>query len=199
MNPNYATEDAFRTYVDYLALKRHFTTKTYDYHKYNGKVKASFESFQTRKDAFFFHKLSQNQNRHKLLLANIVQNPNMWVGDLFEQTAEDVYLAWKKRIDGLTYQFQQDLKLLDDDYKSNFLVKEGQHPKLMSLFLQRKVSLETFTIITNLSNVLAYWDETVVDKVVAGDKILLSRKYFPFLEIDRKKFSSIIKNHLENV
>jgi hypothetical protein len=199
MNPNYATEDAFRTYIDYLALKRHFTTKTYDYHKYNGKVKASFDSFQTRKDAFFFHKLSQNQNRNKLLLSNIVHNPNTWVGDLFEQAAEDVYLAWKKRIDGLTYQFQQDLKLLDDDYKSNFLVKEGQHPKLMSLFLQRKVSLETFTIITNLSNVLTYWDENVVDKVVAGDKILLSRKYFPFLEIDRKKFSSIIKNHLENV
>jgi hypothetical protein len=199
MNPNYATEDAFKTYIDYLALKRHFTTKTYDYHKYNGKVKASFESFQTRKDAFFFHKLSQNQSRHKLLLANIVQNPNMWVGDLFEQTAEDVYLAWKKRIDGLTYQFQQDLKLLDDDYKSNFIVREGQHPKLMSLFLQRKVSLETFTIITNLSNVLTYWDENVVDKVVAGDKILLSRKYFPFLGIDRKKFSLIIKNHLESV
>lgn len=199
MNPNYATEDAFKTYIDYLALKRHFTTKTYDYHKYNGKVKGSFESFQTRKDAFFFHKLSQNPNRHLLLLANIVNNPNMWVGDLFEQTAEDVYLAWKKRIDGLTYQFQQDLKLLDDDYKSNFIVREGQHPKLMSLFLQRKVSLETFTIITNLSNVLTYWDENVVDKVVAGDKILLSRKYFPFLEIDRKKFSSIIKTHLESV
>jgi hypothetical protein len=199
MNHNYATEDAFRTYIDYLALKRHFTTKTYDYHKYNGKVKASFESFQTRKDAFFFHKLSQKQHRHKLLLANMVHNPNMWVGDLFEQNAEDVYLAWKKRIDGLTYQFQQDLKLLDDDYKSNFLVREGQHPKLLSLFLQRKVSLETFTIITNLSNVLSYWDETVVDKVVAGDKILLSRKYFPFLEIDRKNFSAIIKNHLENV
>ncbi len=52
MNHNYATEDAFKTYVDYLALKRHFTTKTYDYHKYNGKVKVSFEAFQTRKDVF---------------------------------------------------------------------------------------------------------------------------------------------------
>lgn len=199
MNPNYATEDAFKTYIDYLALKRHFTTKSYDYHKYHGKVKGSFEAFQTRKDAFFFYKLSQKQYRHKLLLANIVQNPNMWVGDLFEQGAEDTYLSWKKRIDGLTYQFQQELKVLDDNYESNFIVSEGQHPKLLSLFLQRKVSLETFTIITNLSNVLSYWGENVVDKVVAGDKILLSRKYFPFLEIDRKKFKSVIKNHIETV
>jgi hypothetical protein len=199
MNPSYATEDAFRSYIEYLALKRHFTTKSYDYHKYNGKVKASFDAFQTRRDVFFFYKLSKNPDRHELVLSNMIKNPNIWVGEILEETAEEVYKSWKKRIDGLTYHFQQDLKQLDEDYKANFVVSNGQHPKLLSLFLQQKVSLETFTILTNLSNVFDYWNEKVVDKIVAGDKILLSRKYFPFLELDCKKFSAIIKNHINSV
>ena len=199
MKHNYATEGAFNTYIDYLALKRHFTTKNYDYHKYNGKVKASFESFQTRKDVFFFYKLSQKQERHQLILSNLVYNQNTWAGDILEESGEEIYKNWKKKIDGLTYHFEQDLKKLDDNYKSNFIVPNGQHPKLISLFLQRKISLETFTILTNISNVLDYWNETVVDKIVACDKIQLSRKYYPFLEFDRKKFSSIIKTHIQSV
>ncbi len=199
MNHNYATEGAFKTYIDYLALKRHFTTKTYDYHKYNGKVKASLDAFQTRKDVFFFYKLSLRPERHDLMLSNIVKNPNIWAGDFLEEPAEETYINWKKRLDGLTYHFQQDLKELDDDYKSNFIVPEGQHPKLLSYFLQRKLSLETFTILTNLCNTLDYWNEKVVDKIVAGDKIQLSRKYYPFLDFDRKKFSTIIKSHIASV
>lgn len=199
MNPNYATEAAFKTYIDYLALKRHFTTKSYDYQKYQGKVKASFEAFQTRNDAFFFYKLSLKPERHDLILANMISNPNVWIRDILEETGEEVYMNWKKRIDGLTYHFQQDLKTLDDDYKSNFIVANGQHPKLLSLFLQRKLSIESFTIITNLSNTLDYWEANIVDKIVASDKIQLSRKYYPFLDIDRKKFSAIIKNHITTV
>ena len=199
MKPNYATEAAFKTYIDYLALKRHFTTKSYDYHKYNGKVKASFESFQTRNDAFFFYKLSQRPENQQLIISNMVQNPDVWIRDIVEETGEEIYKSWKKRVDGLTYHFQQDLKQLDEDYKSNFIVIGGQHPRLLSLFLQRKISLETFTILTNISNVLDYWENNVVDKIVACDKIELSRKYYPFLEVDRKKFSVIIKNHLTSV
>jgi hypothetical protein len=199
MKPNYATEAAFKTYIDYLALKRHFTTKSYDYHKYNGKVKASFESFQTRNDAFFFYKLSQRPENQQLIISNMVQNPDVWIRDIVEETGEEIYKSWKKRVDGLTYHFQQDLKQLDEDYKSNFIVIGGQHPRLLSLFLQRKISLETFTILTNISNVLDYWENNVVDKIVACDKIELSRKYYPFLDVDRKKFSVIIKNHLTSV
>ncbi len=199
MNPSYATEGAFNTYIDYLALKRHFTTKTYDYHKYQGKVKASFNTFQTRNDVFFFYKLSQRPESRNLILSNLIHNPNVWVRELLEEKGEERYIGWKKRIDGLTYYFQQDLKQLDDDYKANFVVPNGQHPKLISLVLQQKISLETFTLLTNLSNVLDYWAETVVDKLIAGDKITLSRKYFPFLDIDRKKFLAIIKTHTHSV
>lgn len=31
--------EPFEVYQKYLAMKRHFTSDSYDYHKYNGKVK----------------------------------------------------------------------------------------------------------------------------------------------------------------
>ena len=194
MSTNYANEDSFKTYIDYLALKRHFTNDSYDYHKYNGKIKASFDKFQTRNDAFFFFKLSKRSDRHHFMLSNIVKNPNIWVRDLCEDSAENTYLDWKKKIDGLTYQFNIDLGKLKEDYKSNYVVTEGgQHPYLMSLFLQKQISLETFSILTNMSQVFDYWEKEIVDKFISRDIIRLSKKYYPFLEIDNKKFQDVVK------
>lgn len=193
MTINYATEEAFRVYVDYLALKRHFTTDNYDYHKYNGKVRASFESFQTRNDAFFFYKLSRNKNWHNMILANILKNPNVWIREILEETGDSIFAEWEGRIDSLTYTFKDDLSRLKDNYADNFIPNNGQHPYIMTLYLQNKISIETFTILSNISNIYERWSNEIVDKVVARDIIRLSKKYYPFLEIDRKKFSEIVK------
>jgi hypothetical protein len=189
-----AIDDGFKAYIDYLALKRHFETDGYDYQKYRGKVKASIDSFRTRPDAFFFQKLTRQEDFHEKLLANIVVNPKVWIRDIVDEQGEEVYLAWKKRIESLTYTFQQDLNKLNDDYKSNYVVNSGQHPKLMSLFLQKQISLETFTILFHISKVSSYWEKEIVDKFIARDIMRLIKKYYPFLQIDEKKFSQIVKN-----
>lgn len=193
MTINYATEDAFRVYVDYLALKRHFTTDSYDYKKYNGKVRASFDSFQTRNDAFFFYKLSNKKDWHNMILANILKNNNIWIREILEESGERIYAEWEGKMGALTYNFKDDLSRLKDNYADNFIPVNGQHPYIMSLYLQNKISLETFTILSNISNIYDRWSNEIVDKVVARDIIRLSKKYYPFLEIDRKKFSEIVK------
>jgi hypothetical protein len=195
MTINYATDESFRVYVDYLALKRHFTTDNYDYQKYNGKVRASFDSFSTRNDAFFFYKLSKKKDWHNMILANILKNPNIWVREILEENAEKVFAEWEGRIDSLTYTFKDDLSRLKENYAENFIPVNGQHPYVISLYLQNKISIETFTILANISNVYERWSKEVVDKIVAGDIIRLSKKYYPFLEINRKKFSDIVKEH----
>ena len=48
----------FDVYKTYLAVKLHFTSDTYDYYKYDGKVNAKLDTFTKRKDRYFFHKLS---------------------------------------------------------------------------------------------------------------------------------------------
>lgn len=192
---SYANEKAFKTYIDYLALKKHFTTKGYDYHKYNGKVRASFESFQKRNDVFFFNKLAKKREARDILLSNLVKNPNAWIRDIVDESGTTVYEDWIKRKESLSYLFKLELNKLDEGYKTNFAVTNGQYPKLITLYLQKQISLETFSILTHISKVLDRWDEVIVDKIIAGDIILLSRKYYPFLAIDEKKFSKIIKDH----
>jgi hypothetical protein len=193
MTINYATDESFRVYVDYLALKRHFTTDNYDYQKYNGKVRASFDSFSTRNDVFFFYKLSKKKDWHNMILSNILKNPNIWIREILEESGETTFAEWEGRIGALTYTFKDDLSRLKENYADNFIPVNGQHPYVISLYLQNKISIETFTILANISNVYQRWSNEIVDKIVAGDIIRLSKKYYPFLEIDRKKFSEIVK------
>jgi hypothetical protein len=191
---NFASESSFRVYVDYLALKKHFGTEDYDYHRYNGKVRASFDKFAVRRDLFFFYKLSKQEDAHGVLLANIVSNPNCWIRDIIEERGLELYRDWIRRKESLTYTFKNELKKLDPDLKENFIVRSGQHPKLMRLFMSKEISLETFTILVAITNSYPYWEKEIVDKIIARDIMVKSRKYFPFLNIDTKKFSQIVKD-----
>lgn len=192
---SFANEQTFNLYVKYLAFKKHFTTDQYDYQKYRGKVRASFDKFRTRNDVFFFHKLWQKDEPENYLLANMIVNPNSWIREIVEETGEARYLEWKKKIESLSYTFKSDLSKLDDNYQANFATPDGQHPLVMRLYLQKQITLETFTLLTNMSNIFPYWDTNLVDKIVARDIIRLSKKYRPFLEIDEKKFKDIVRNH----
>lgn len=197
MTGEYATKEAFDVYVAYLALGRHFTTDSYDFQKYRGRVKVSADKFSTRNDVFFFYKLSKIPHWFNLMLANFIKNPKIWVRNLLDDSAEEVYIAWKKRQDSMTYSFQSDLNQLDDDFQYNFFVHNGQMPKVMMFLLQKRISLETFTILMHITNVSEYWEKNIVDKTVSKDYIRLSRKYYPFLEIDKKKFNTIVKDHFD--
>lgn len=192
---NYANEESFRVYVNYLALKKHFESDQYDYHKYNGKVRASFDKFQTRNDAFFFYKLSKKSEPTKILLANIVKNPKAWIREIVEERGEEIFIDWQKRNEALTYNFKNELNKLKPEYHDNFIVNNGQHPHLMTLYLRKEISLETFSILLKVSNVYEVWEKEIVDKFIARDIIRLSKKYYPFMDVDQKKFSKIVKEH----
>ena len=191
---NSINEKAFDAYVKYLAYKKHFTTKGYDFHKYNGKVKASFENFRTRNDAYFFAKLAKKDDYENLLLANMLVKPESWVRDIIDDSGNNIYTDWKKKIDSLGHIFKSDLSNLRDDYKDNFLSHDGQHPHIGTLLLQKKISLETFTILSHISNIFGYWEQTVVDKYIFSGIMTKSRKYKPFLAYDEQRFKQIVKD-----
>lgn len=193
----YATEGAYKVCVDFLALKRHFTTKSYDYHKYNGKVALNPTTFQTRPDAFSFYKLSQHRDSHNLILANVVNTPKIWIQSLLDEPAERVYVEWKRRTDALLRHFVDDIRSLDPVLQDNFIVDRGRHPLLIERLLGQQISRETFAILTHITNVFPYWEQQGVSDVVAADAIASCKKYFPFLGIDNKKFTSALKARQE--
>jgi len=187
-------EIGYNAYIEYLALKRHFTS-SYNYHKYNGKVNASYDSFLSRKDAFSFQKLGKQRDYQNIILSNMVKNPKIWVGALFEQDARDTYLKWKQIQASITHHVEDSLSVLDDDFQENFIVRDGQYPHIVDLFLQKRISLEVFCILVKISNSEPYWKQKVVDKVIFPDIMNIVEKYYPFLDFSSEKMKKVIKNH----
>jgi len=194
ISPTFANDESFNAYVKYLALKRHFTTDSYDYFKYNGKVRASIDSFQSRNDSFFFLKLARKDDYENIILANMIEKPDIWVRDILEEEGQNRYVNWKKRMDSLGYIFKSDINNMLDGYEDNFVVRDGQHPHIMTMMLQKKISLETFTIMTHLANIFPYWEKKIVDKIVSRDIMKKSRKYKPFLDLDWKRYKTYVKD-----
>ena len=64
----------------------------------------------------------------------------------------------------------------------------------MRLYIERKITLETFSIITAYANIFDYWNQKIVDKVVSRDIIRYARKYNPFLTYDQKRFKQYVKD-----
>lgn len=194
----YSTQAAFELYMYYLALKRHFTTD-YDFFKYNGKVRANQQSFENRKDKYQFYKLSRRKDAKEFILANMLFDPTLWIGDLLDnEKAEEVFNEWTKRQQSLSYMFKNDLSELNDDFNSNILVKDGQHPRLLQLYHMRRINLETLVIIDDLVNNFSYWERKISDPIMFPSINKLVSKYRPFLTYDRKKMKSILLDKFQS-
>ena len=101
--------DGINAYKTYLAIKQHFTSN-YDYQKYNGKVRATEESFLKRRDRFFFKKLEKKYNKQELemyFVSNFINSTSKWIGNLLSQDSEKVFLDYKKNQQSLTYTFKK--------------------------------------------------------------------------------------------
>ena len=187
----YSTKDAFDLYVYYLALKRHFTSN-YDFFKYNGKVKANAMSFENRKDKFFFYKLTKYPNPKDHILANVVENPDVWIGDLLEDKAKDVYDKWLKIRESLSYTFRTDLGKLDYDDPNRDIMTSGEHPNLLKLYMQGQFHIESLIILDGLMKIFSYWDKNIQDTILWPDINRKCRNYKPFLQYEKSKMRKIV-------
>ena len=91
--------EGFDVFKTYLALKLHFTSKTYDYHKYEGKVTAKLDTFTKRNDRYFFYKLSKKYKASEIedfFVANFIKNDRNWIGSLLNNDGETTYKDYIK-------------------------------------------------------------------------------------------------------
>lgn len=196
----YDVAEGFDAYKTYLALKQHFTSD-YDYFKYNGKVRANVESFLKRRDKFFFRKLSKKYTKDELVnffVSNFVISDN-WIGNLISQESEDNYVQFKKRMESLGYTVRNELHFLFDycrdrdlDFNKLLLVEDGNHPLLLKLWLQKKVSIETIIIMDDILRFTRYWN-VKLDDIVWEEKKRLISKYRKFLNYDLFHYRKMIK------
>lgn len=184
----------FDSYKLYTAIKNHFTTESYDFFKYNGKVRASETSFETRKDKYMFYKLSKHRDPLTFLVANFSENQKLWVGDLFGNDNQNRYNEFLKRRESLTYLFENDLSSLLEDFDKNFEVPEGSYPHLLNLLVRKKINKETFIIIQDCVRFFSKWNKEINDPVLWPTIALNCKKLHPFLQYEKDKYCSIMRD-----
>ena len=191
--------DAFDAYKQYLALKSHFTSKTYDYFKYNGAVRVSRQSFDTRKDKYFFHKLSKRKDLRDFLVSLFVYGKkDLWIGDVIRnEESEKLYQQWQKVKQSLTYVFMSDLEKFNGDLVSSFIVQNGQHPHALRLLLQNEIHIETFIIMNDLLRFVPTWNKNITEKYIWPEIRQKCKKYHPFVEYDKEKCCKIVVDRFD--
>lgn len=186
--------DGFEAYKHYLALKSHFNTKTYDYFKYGGAVKAKRESFDVRNDRYFFQKLAKRKDITDFLVSLFVYGKkDMWIGDVVRnEECEVMYRKWQKVKQSLTYVFMGDLEKFNDDLVSSFIVTDGQHPHALKLLMREEIHLETFIILNDIMRFTPMWNREIVEQTIWPEIRQKCKKYHPFLEYDKENLKNIV-------
>ena len=189
----------FDAYLQYLALKNHFTKDSYDYHKYCGKSRATVQSFYKRKDRFWFERIARQKSDQEIVeffVSNFITctDPSkLWIGEMIRE-GEERYEQWKKRNQSLSYIFKEETQSLFEDRKVEevFDCSKG-HPLILKKFLSGNISPETLVICDMIFLFSKNFDKKLEDPVweSVSKKI---KKYSPFLNIDVQRYKSILKN-----
>ena len=190
--------DAYRTYV---ALKNHFTSDSYDYFKYNKKTNVTFDSFQKRKDKVFFAKLGNRKDSYleEFLVSNFIHDTRTWIGELLSEESEAKYKEWKRKQESLTYAFKNEIDFLDgytkEQFDDLFHVESGIHPRVIRMYLQKEISLETLIILDSVFTFMRRYD-TIISDPLYKEVSKLCKKYQPFLKFDKVKMKSLIRDRV---
>ena len=188
----------FQVFCKYLALKRHFVNNDYDYFTYNGKVRATIQSFYKRKDRMWFEKVSRQKTEQEVedfFVANFAScnDPEtLWIGEMIKE-GEERYKNWQKKVQSLSYIFKEESQALFENHKFEEVFKCSKgHPPLLKKFLVGNVSLETLVIYDKIFMFGKNFDKKLQDPVweTVSRRI---KKYSPFLHIDVFHFRKILK------
>lgn len=193
---------AYDTFSLYLAIKNHFSQKSYDFFKYGGKMRISKETFLNRKDKYQFQKLCRLYDEEEMrtfLVANFLQGDG-WVGDLLQDDAEKVYRDFVKRQQSLSYLFTNDLDTsLSKVNRINdlFQIKSGELPPIINLYLQNEISLETIILLNQFIGFFSKFDEKLSDDFIWPKLRMKCEKLLPFMTFDKNKIKAILKEKLD--
>jgi len=198
----------FDVYKTYLAIKLHFASDTYDYYKYGGKVNAKLDTFTKRKDRYFFHKLSTKYAETDILdffVANFLADSKRWIGNLLANDGRGVYLDYKKRKESFVYHFKQDCGTIVSDFSrrglsfdDGFLCPNGQHPRILRLLIQKKISYQTAVVLNHFLGFVKNWDKEITEKVVWPEISLKVTRVKPFINFNATECKLIMKEIFVN-
>jgi len=188
----------FECYKTYVAMKQHFTKDKYDYFKYGGKSRASATSFKSRKDRYFFERMSRKKSDEQIVqyfISNFIstEDPSkVWIGEII-QNGETNFQNWQKRNQSLAYVFGDEVeRVFKKGSFDSYFDSSGQHPKILKEYLKGNVSIETLVILDRLLGFVKRFDKKLLDPIWGAVSMKI-KKYGPFLNIDESRYKKILK------
>lgn len=189
--------DAYAANLLFKSLKLHFTTEAYDYFKYNGKVKDSKalqQKFLQNNQRFYFAKLAKHENPEGLVVANLLIDPKMFIGDVVSPEGLLAYSEWKGRQARLSYLFTEEMTT-NDNYKNILKRSESGLPFLIHELIGRRLTPEVVIMVDGLIGRLDKWS---TDQHPLMQKIQLRlRKYRPFVKYDKDKAKATLQKLIQ--
>ena len=197
----------FDVFKVYLAVKLHFTSN-YDYFEYDGKVNCKLETFTKRNDRYFFHKLSTKYGKDQILdffVANFCENDKKWVGNLLQNDGRETYLNYRKIKDNFKYHFRNEFTNIVNDFSAKrisfddgFLCRDGQHPRLLRLLIQRRASFQTIIVLDQVLSFIKNWNKQIEERVVWPKIAHTIAKLKPFVKYNETECKLIMKEIFVN-
>ena len=198
--------DVYRTY---LSVRNHFTNDNYNFFKFGGKTKASSSAFEKRRDRYIFDKVSKDYKDDEvalLFVSNFVAKEKFWKGNALSEESRNIYTMWRKKIQSLSYIFENDVKVIIDeindreiDFDSVFKIQDGQHPIILRLTLADRISLESFLILNKILDFFPQFNRRIEETIIWPDYYKKCVKYEPFVKVDMTRFKFILKKQLNLV
>lgn len=182
----------------YNAIKFHFTTDKYNFFKYNGKSGLKPGTYEKKKDKYFYVKLATKYQKKEELVDFLVSvfslNYNGWVGGLFDSEIDKIHINRLKKIQSLSYMFENDCrKLFNDINNPNDILRVGsEYPLLLQRYLEQEINIETICILNNVLNFIEMWDNKIQDTIQWPSYKRLIIKYAPFIPMEVNKLRGIL-------
>lgn len=181
---------SFEVYEKYVALKRHFHSKNFNYFQYNGKVNVTQSAFLRRNDRFYFKKLAKYRDPVMILVYNLAEN-DKWIGDIcINEESLAIYHRHKKTNQALSYEFALDLAKFDSA-REMISCEDNQHPLIIRSYIADKISLETLVLVADIMRPLRYWTKKFPDDPIIEKHVQLIQKFKGFMTYDRIKMKDI--------
>jgi len=192
----------YEAYELFQALKRHFTQEKFDFFKYRGHINTSKEAFENRKDKWHFYKLSRKfgtkQELTDFLIANFLDNENIWVNNLLVEEADIRYIEYRKVMQSLAYTFENDCISLFEDCKdpNSLLVTNGDYPILLTKALRKEIHIQTLVLLNIILGFVPMWSKTITDTIRWPNYHMKMLKIASFLPQDSVRYKLILKKVL---
>lgn len=195
--------DGFTVYKDYIGLKLHFNEWNFVWKKNFNYKKFSISSFEKRNDKKLFasllKKIPDRDERIEIMITNFLQNKKAWIGDMIDDSFNDLHRKRMIRVRSLLHVLEEDCEKIIDfindmsiSFKEILLTDENFPFIIKNKHRIGGISDETLAVFSKFFK----FTSQKTDNILWEEERLRLHKYSYFLDIENIEKVKKIFNQL---